>query len=80
MANIVVDPPLDFAGRFYKAINSNVVNWAIGEGSFVIVALLEVLSGKEGEELRGHLKSKRKVLQARGKDNKGTKIILEEIG
>lgn len=67
MANIVVDPPLDFAGRLYKAINADVVNWAIGEGSFVIVALLEALSGKEGEELRDHLKGKRKVLQAREK-------------
>jgi pumilio homology domain family member 6 len=80
MTKIVIDPPLDFAGRLYKAINPNWVNWAIGEGSFVIVGLLEVLSGKEEEELRSHLKSKQKVLQARGKDNKGTKIILEKIG
>lgn len=76
---IVVDPPLEFAGKLYQAIKPEVVQWALGEGSFVIVGLLEVLTGDEIVELRAQLKSKQSVLQTNGKDNKGTKIILEKI-
>jgi pumilio family protein 6 len=78
MAKIVGDPPLDFAGRLYQEIKSETVSWAIGEGSFVIVGLLEVLSGKENE-LKTRLKKNKKALQDKGKENKGTKIILEKI-
>ena len=79
MAKIVSDPPLDFAGRLYQEIKSETVSWAIGEGSFVIVGLLEVLSGKENDELKARLKKNKKSLQDKGKENKGTKIILEKI-
>lgn len=75
----MVDPPLDFATKLYKEIKSDIVQWAVGEGSFVVVGLLDVLTGKERVDLCASLKSKQKVLQDKGKENKGTKIILEKI-
>ena len=74
----VVDPPLNFAGKLYSAIKPNVVQWATGEGSFVMVGLIESLSGKDRDELTSQLRKNLKSLKKSG-DNKGTKIVLEII-
>ena len=76
---IVIDPSLNFASEFYKAIQSNLISWAAGEGSFVVVALLEALSGGERDEMITYLKRDRKTIENQGKENKGTKIVLENI-
>ena len=36
-----VHPPLGFHNIFYEAIKHDIVNWAIGDNSFVVVGLLE---------------------------------------
>lgn len=53
--------------------------WAIGEGSFVVVSLLEGLSGDQKDEIISQLKKSQKILKSQGGDNKGTKIVLEKI-
>jgi pumilio homology domain family member 6 len=76
---IVVDPPLAFASKFYAAIRSDILLWAVGEGSFVVVALLEALFGDDKERLTSQLKKYQKSLEDQREDNKGTKIVLEMI-
>jgi hypothetical protein len=55
------------------------LKWATGEGSFVVVALFETLSGKEKDAIITHLKKTKKTLTDQAGDNKGTKIVLEKI-
>lgn len=76
---IVVDPPLNFASKLYESIQANILKWATGEGSFVVVALLEALSGKEKDAMIAQLKKSKKSLTDQARDNKGTKIVLENI-
>lgn len=75
----MVDPPLNFVSKLYEGIQSNISLWAIGEGSFVVVALLEALSGKPKEELISQLKKSKNSLTNQAGENKGTKIIVEKI-
>jgi pumilio homology domain family member 6 len=75
----VVDPSLDFASRLYATIKSSLIEWATGEGSFVVVGLLDALSGKEKDELNLQLKSNKKLLEQKASENKGTKILLETL-
>jgi len=76
---IVVDPGLDFGRKLYSAIQPHIIPWSIGEGSFVIVALSEALSGKDRDELISRLKRNKDTLKTKGGQNKGTKILLEKI-
>jgi pumilio homology domain family member 6 len=75
----VADPSLNFADALYERIRPDIVQWATGEGSFVVVGLLEALSGKSKEELSSQLKRSQKTLKNHVGENKGTKIILEKI-
>jgi pumilio homology domain family member 6 len=63
----------------YVAILSNLEKWATGEGSFVVVSLLEGLSGDQKDEMISLLKKSKKYIKSQGGDNKGTKIVLEKI-
>jgi pumilio homology domain family member 6 len=74
----VVDPEFNFASKLYHAIRPHISQWATGDGSFVVVALLEALLGEEKERLRNDLKSHRKAIKNAG-NNKGSKLILEKI-
>lgn len=76
---IAVDPPLNFASKLYQSIQANTLHWTTGEGSFVVVALLEALSGKEKDVMIAQLKKSKKALTDQAGDNKGTKIVLEKI-
>lgn len=75
----VADPDMKFASRLYGVIQEHILQWATGEGSFVVVALLEALSGKEKEGLIKDLKSHKKLINERAASNKGTKLILETM-
>jgi pumilio family protein 6 len=73
----VVDPPLNFATILYANILSHVVEWAKGDGSFVVVALLETLTAGEADSLKKQLKNE--LTRSKNTGNKGTKIVLEKI-
>ena len=76
---IGVDTEHYFAKTFFQAIKSHVVAWAVGPGSFVIVALLETLPDDETKALLSKLKENRASLQKHSSANKGTKIISEKV-
>ncbi len=50
-----VDPPLNFHNPFYEAIKNDLVTWATGSNSFVIVGLLEAPGFSKVEELKEKL-------------------------
>ena len=75
----VADSDLNFARRLYGVIREHISQWATGEGSFVVVALLEALSGKEREELVKELRRHKRELDVKSASNKGTKLILKNI-
>jgi pumilio homology domain family member 6 len=73
----VVDPPLNFATTLYGKIKQHVVQWACGEGSFVVLALLETFSPGQADPLKKQLL--KELMTLKQSENKGTKIILEKI-
>ena len=54
-----VDPPLEFHNILYDAIKHDIVNWAIGDNSFVVVGLLEAPGFSGADELLKILKKER---------------------
>lgn len=61
------DPPLGFHDVFYRAIKADVLDWATGANSFVVVGLLEAPGFPHVAELQGRLgeaDGKRKLLEA----------------
>ena len=69
-----VDPPLGFHNILYKAINDDVITWAIGSNSFVIVGLLEAPGFEQVEELKKTLSKKeckQRLAVAAGSSEKG---------
>ena len=75
----MADPELNFASKLYNAIRQHISQWATGDGSFVVVALLETLSGMERAGLASDLKAHEKEIKEKMGSNKGTKLILEKI-
>jgi pumilio homology domain family member 6 len=75
----VSDPDLNFASKLKTVVQPYLVSWATGEGSFVVLGLLEALSGKEKEEVVSHLKKTQKSIRNKSAGNKGAKLILEKI-
>ena len=75
----VIEPPIRFGSNLLARIKSHIAQWAMGEGSFVVVGLLESLSGAELDELKKELKKHKTILQAKAAQNKGTKIVVEKI-
>ena len=55
------------------------MKWATGEGSFVVVGLIETLSGTEQEDLIDRLRKNRKLLEVASGKNKGSNLILQKI-
>lgn len=89
-----VDPPLGFDALFYDQIKDDVMSWAAGSQSFVIVALVESGDFAEKSQLLKTLKKKRKTLEkvaaadqkSSGEGRKkadpassGAKILLEKL-
>ncbi|KXJ88256.1 armadillo-type protein [Microdochium bolleyi] len=60
---IPVDPPLHFADILYPVIKDNIISWATGPSSFVVVSLLEADDFSSKDELRKLLKKEKKALQ-----------------
>lgn len=76
---LAIDPPLDFAERLAPTVTSNAEQWACGDGSFVVVALLESLKPDSTAllDLKKALSAvSARVEEAAKKDNRGSKIIL----
>lgn len=88
-----VQPPLNFHSLLYEQIQDEVVSWATGSNTFVIVALAESDEFEKKDELLKTLKKNKKALEqvsaeaASGKDGKkktgpagsGAKLLLEKI-
>ncbi|KAK5168418.1 Pumilio y domain member 6 [Saxophila tyrrhenica] len=64
---------LGFAAQLYPVIKDSVLEWACGEGSFVIVGLLESedVEGESKAEVKKLLKKGRKKLEGAAKGGKG---------
>ncbi|KAF1968362.1 ARM repeat-containing protein [Bimuria novae-zelandiae CBS 107.79] len=60
---VPVSPPLGFADLFWDQIKQDVLAWATGEGSFVIVGLVESENFNRKDEVLAALKKGRKQLQ-----------------
>jgi pumilio family protein 6 len=61
---VPVEPALGFADLLWKEIKGNVVQWATGQGAFVVVALTEAEGFSKKEELLRVLKKEKKALEA----------------
>lgn len=76
----VISEPTGFKNLLFQAIKSNVGKWASGDGSFVIVALLENLEDKS--DLVAILKDKaitKEIKKAAEAGNKGSSLILQNL-
>lgn len=71
------EPALNFKSKMLPIVLENLSEWATGEGSFVVVALLENLEGDEKSQLKKALKTESKQLKKQADSNKGTKLLLE---
>ena len=77
-----ISPPLSFADMLFEAID--VIEWATGPNSYVVVALLESDDFTKKAELRKTLKASEKTLvkatkDENGNENKGTKVLLDTL-
>ena len=69
-----VDPPLGFHNIFYDAIKHDIVNWAIGNNSFVVVGLLEAPGFSGADELLKILKkggNRQRLVEVAGSSGMG---------
>ena len=62
-----VDPPLDFHNSLYATISDEIVEWATGDKSFVVVALLEAPGFSSIERLEKELNKERPRLEEAAK-------------
>lgn len=86
-----VQPPLNFHSLLYEQIKDEVVSWATGSNTFVIVALAESEEFEKKDELLKTLKRNKKALEevsrsGSGKEGKkagpaasGAKLLLEKM-
>lgn len=70
----LADPPLEFHDVFYSAIKDEILDWATGANSFVVVGLLEAPGFSHVEELNEKLrkgKNRQKLVEAAGPAGEG---------
>lgn len=70
----LADPPLRFHEVFYSVIKDDILDWATGANSFVVVGLLEAAGFPHVEELKEKLskgKSRQKLVEAAGSAESG---------
>lgn len=67
--------PNDFKTLLFNKIKDNLSGWAIGDGSFVVISLLENLKGDEREQITEILRAKKKDISSASTSNKGTRLI-----
>jgi pumilio family protein 6 len=77
---VPVEPALGFADLLWDEIKGNVVDWATGQGSFVVVALTEAEDFERKKDVLKALKKEKKQLEAaahppgsQAKEDKGKK-------
>ena len=82
----MIDPPLGFGDLLYERIKANIVPWATGPDSFVVVAMVEADMFSAREALVRDLKQHRAQLEKAGKGvsgkkggNAGARILVEKI-
>ena len=84
----VCQPPLGFADMLFEAMGAELISWATGDNSFIVLGMLESKDMSKREELVKLLKSRKKDLQEAAKadtsvegskGNKGTQLILDNI-
>ncbi|CAN6608171.1 pumilio homology domain family member 6 [Trichomonascus vanleenenianus] len=68
---------IDFKSKLLPLVIEDPEAWATGEGSFVVVALLESLEKADKTKLAKALKKANKEIKAVAAENKGSKLILE---
>ncbi|KAJ6036311.1 hypothetical protein N7540_000590 [Penicillium herquei] len=84
-----VQPPLNFHGLLYEQIREEVMEWATGSNTFVIVAMAESDDFEKKSELLKTLKKNKKALEqasASGSEGKkagpassGAKLLLQKL-
>ncbi|KAK5055412.1 hypothetical protein LTR84_013162 [Exophiala bonariae] len=78
---VKTEPPLNFHELLYEEINGRgdeeIVSWANGPNSFVVVAMLEAQEFAKQEELLTRLSEKKSALDS---EVAGARIILEKLG
>lgn len=80
----VVEPPLRFESILYWKCGHEIVSWASGANSFVVVAMLESSRLEQRDSLVSALRQQRQELQkaSQGPDQKGNagaRILLQQI-
>lgn len=79
------EQPVGFAKELYTVIKDQLVEWATGPSSFVVVAMIEgdELGDKKSDVLKTLKKGKKSIEKAAegkdGKPNAGAKILLEKL-
>jgi pumilio homology domain family member 6 len=81
-----VESVLGFADLLYEKIKDNIIPWASGPDSFVIVAMLEAKAFTKREILMKQLKQYRSQLEQVGKTvthqeggNAGARILVQKL-
>ena len=81
-----VEPALGFADLLYEKIKDNILPWASGPDSFVIVAMLEAKAFAKRETLMKQLKQYRSLLEQVGETvtyqeggNAGARILVQKL-
>ncbi len=80
----IIEPPLRFGSTLYAKCRDEIVGWASGPNSFVVVAMMESPHMEERDSLISALREQREVLreasQGTGKKgNAGAQILLQRI-
>jgi pumilio homology domain family member 6 len=81
-----IEPPLKFESILYAKCRDEIVSWATGPNSFVVVAMLESPHMEERDSLIAILRKKVQVLQKasqgadKKKGNTGAQLLLQKIG
>ncbi|TFA98125.1 Pumilio-like protein [Trichoderma ghanense] len=76
----LVDPPLGFSNILYPVIKKNIMDWATGPSSFVVVALLESEEFTSAEELKKTLKKNKKQLEKAATEPTAEQKAAKEAG
>lgn len=74
----MVDDSRLFASGLWSAVQPNLSAWATGEGSFVVVALVETFDKGENYIFEA-LELQYRALKEKAPSNKGTKLLLEKV-
>ncbi|KHJ34192.1 putative pumilio domain-containing protein [Erysiphe necator] len=74
-----VVPALDFSNILYPYIRENILQWAIGPASFVILALVESESFSKKQEVLELLKSEKTLLEKASEELRTDEVIQNKI-